>query len=41
MGPKIEAAIDFLEKGGKMVVITTPDKIEAGFEGKAGTRIVP
>lgn len=41
MGPKIEAAIDFLKSGGKMVVITTPDKIEAGLEGRAGTRIVP
>jgi len=40
MGPKIEAAIAFLESGGRMVVITTPDKIEAGLEGKAGTRIV-
>jgi carbamate kinase len=41
MGPKIEAAIDFLEKGGKEVVISS---IEEGYEavtGDAGTTIVP
>lgn len=40
MGPKIEAAISFLEDGGKEVIITS---IEKGFEavrGRAGTRIV-
>jgi carbamate kinase len=39
MGPKVEAAINFLESGGKMVIITS---IEKGFEavrGEAGTRI--
>jgi carbamate kinase len=41
MGPKIEAAINFLEKGGKEVVISS---IEEGYEaviGDAGTTIVP
>ena len=41
MGPKIEAAISFLEKGGKEVVISS---IEEGYEavtGDAGTTIVP
>jgi carbamate kinase len=39
MGPKIEAAIDFIEGGGKDVIITSPELIEEAMEGKAGTRI--
>ncbi|MEE8575449.1 MAG: carbamate kinase [Thermodesulfobacteriota bacterium] len=41
MGPKIEAAIEFLEKGGKRVIITSPEFIEEAFSGKAGTVITP
>ncbi|MBN1150019.1 carbamate kinase [candidate division WOR-3 bacterium] len=37
MGPKIEAAIDFLEKGGKKVIITDLDKAREAFNGKTGT----
>lgn len=40
MGPKIEAAISFLQKGGKNVVITSIDKLNDALEGKTGTRIV-
>jgi carbamate kinase len=40
MGPKIEAAILFLQKGGKNVVITSIDKLEDALAGKTGTRIV-
>jgi carbamate kinase len=39
MGPKIEAAIEFLEAGGKEVIITSPELIGAAMEGKTGTRI--
>lgn len=39
MGPKILAAIDFLEKGGQEVLITSIEKIVDAFEGKTGTRI--
>ncbi|MCM3711404.1 carbamate kinase [Sporosarcina luteola] len=39
MGPKIEAAIMFLEKGGKNVVITSMDKLQDALEGKTGTRV--
>lgn len=39
MGPKIEAAIDFLSHGGKEVIITRPELISVALEGKAGTRI--
>lgn len=40
MGPKIKAAIDFLERGGKEVLITSIDRIVDAFAGKTGTRIV-
>jgi carbamate kinase len=39
MGPKIEAAILFLKKGGKNVVITSIDKLEDALAGKTGTRV--
>jgi len=39
MGPKIEAAIAFLESGGKEVVVTSPEVLHAAVLGKAGTRI--
>ena len=41
MGPKIEAAIDFLEHGGKEVIITQPHLLEAAIAGKNGTHLVP
>ncbi|MEE9613325.1 MAG: carbamate kinase [Thermodesulfobacteriota bacterium] len=41
MGPKIEAAIEFLENGGKEVFITTPELIEEALEGRAGTKVTP
>jgi carbamate kinase len=40
MKPKIEAAIEFLKSGGKLVTITDPDHLVRAFEGKAGTRII-
>jgi carbamate kinase len=39
MGPKIEAAVEFLEGGGKEVFITTPELVEEALEGRRGTRI--
>ena len=39
MGPKIEAAIEFLETGGREVVITRPELMAAALAGRAGTRI--
>jgi carbamate kinase len=41
MGPKIEAAIDFMESGGNRVIISHARKLLDACEGKAGTRIVP
>ena len=40
MGPKIGAAIDFLERGGREVVITSPEHLEAAVAGRTGTHIV-
>jgi carbamate kinase len=39
MGPKIQAAIGFLESGGEYVVVTDLEHLASGVDGKAGTRI--
>lgn len=39
MGPKLEAAMRFLQQGGKRAVITGLDAITAGVQGNAGTQI--
>jgi carbamate kinase len=41
MGPKIEAAIQFLESGGEQVVITKPELLSEALGGTRCTRIVP
>lgn len=41
MGPKIEAALNYLENGGPQVRITSPEKIPAALESQAGTWITP
>lgn len=41
MGPKIEAAVRFLEQGGKRVVISQPHLLEAAVAGRTGTQVVP
>jgi carbamate kinase len=40
MGPKIEAALGFLEQGGDEVLITSPDRLADALQGATGTRIV-
>ena len=40
MGPKIEAAIEFLENGGELVVITSIEKMPDALQGLTATRIV-
>jgi carbamate kinase len=39
MGPKIQAAIEFVRGGGREVVITSPTKLVEALEGKIGTRV--
>ena len=38
MGPKVQAAINFLESGGERAIITSIEKIKEAIEGKAGTQ---
>ncbi|MCX7023281.1 MAG: carbamate kinase [Spirochaetes bacterium] len=40
MGPKMEAAIDFVKRGGNHVIITSLEKAQAAVDGLAGTKIV-
>jgi carbamate kinase len=41
MGPKIEAAIDYLRAGGKRVIITDPPNLTRAVAGETGTHLVP
>ncbi len=41
MGPKIKAAIQFIENGGKFVTISDVRDAQNAIKGTAGTRIVP
>lgn len=40
MGPKIQAALNFLESGGELVVITSVEKHSQAMRGETGTRII-
>jgi len=40
MGPKVEAAVQFIRSGGKRAVITSIDDIEKAVTGRAGTEVV-
>ena len=40
MGPKVEAAMKFIEFGGERAIITSIDKISDALEGNAGTEII-
>ncbi len=39
MGPKVQAAIEFIRGGGQEVIITSPEKAREAIEGAAGTRV--
>jgi carbamate kinase len=41
MYPKIEAIVDFIEKGGPQAIITDPPNIGRALRGETGTLIVP
>jgi len=41
MGPKVDAAIKFMESGGEMVTITSFNNARKAVFGEAGTRMVP
>jgi len=40
MGPKIKAAIDFIENGGKEVIVTSARELIRAMKGQSGTHIV-
>ncbi len=41
MGPKIEAAVDFLKAGGEKVIIGSIDQVYEVIYKNAGTTIIP
>jgi carbamate kinase len=41
MGPKIEAIVSFLERGGQRALITNPENLGRALKGETGTWIVP
>ncbi|MDR2825708.1 MAG: carbamate kinase [Deltaproteobacteria bacterium] len=41
MGPKIKSALEFLEQGGKEVIITSPENLKKALQVNHGTHIVP
>jgi carbamate kinase len=41
MGPKIRAAVEYIEAGGREVLITDAAHLKAALIGRSGTRIVP
>ncbi len=40
MAPKIEAVVDFLERGGGTAIVTDPENVERALAGETGTQIV-
>lgn len=40
MGPKIQAAIDYIENGGKEVIITSANHLKAALINRSGTKII-
>jgi carbamate kinase len=41
MAPKVQAVIEYLERGGKKALITSPEALERAMAGKTGTWIEP
>ena len=41
MGPKVEAALKFIDSGGEQVIITDPETLKDALEDRSGTRIFP
>ena len=40
MGPKIDAVVGFIERGGTRAIITSPERLAESLDGKAGTQVV-
>jgi len=39
MGPKVEAAVQFIERGGERAIICALDQAESALKGESGTEI--
>jgi carbamate kinase len=39
MGPKVDAALRFVDTGGREAIVTSYDRLGAALEGRAGTRV--
>jgi carbamate kinase len=39
MGPKVEAALRFVDAGGPQAIVTSCDRLRAALQGRAGTRV--
>jgi carbamate kinase len=40
MGPKVEAVIGFIGRGGERAIITSPERLTHALEGRAGTHVL-
>jgi carbamate kinase len=40
MAPKIEAVVQFLERGGEKAIVTSPENVERALAGETGTTVV-
>ena len=40
MGPKVRAAVEFIERGGTRAIITAPERLEDALAGRTGTHVV-
>ena len=40
IGPKVEAAVQFVEKGGEIAIIASLENAEEALKGKSGTVII-
>jgi len=41
MAPKIEAILQYIDRGGKKAIVTCPDRLEEALAGRSGTVVVP
>ena len=39
MGPKVEAVVSFVRKGGERAIVTLPELLERALQGRAGTHV--
>jgi hypothetical protein len=40
MGPKVEAALRFVEAGGQEAIVTSPNELITALQGRSGTHVL-